>query len=141
MKINEHMKEARTSRGMTRAELSRRSGLWRNSIEDYESGKMMPTLSNAMYLATALGISLSEFMTGIPVMHRDIVPSYAEINASTAKHRIAKNMTVAQLSKASGVYRLAIDGLEKDFFNVGAVKVLRLADALDISIDEYIGRG
>ena len=59
--IKKKVKQLRTSRGLTKIELSRRSGLSRSEITLIESGQRQPRLSTLTKLAKGLGVSIKKF--------------------------------------------------------------------------------
>lgn len=60
--IHESMREARENKRMSKAELSRESGVCEASICKYESGLTQPGLYNMIALADSLGISLDTYI-------------------------------------------------------------------------------
>jgi len=56
----ENLTRARERRGLSYAELGRRSGVHRVCIREYERCYYMPTLGNMVRLASALRVSLDE---------------------------------------------------------------------------------
>lgn len=57
------------------------------------------------------------------------------------KCRKEKGLTIVQLSQKSGIHRNTISGFEKDLHTPNLFNLIDLADTLNVSIDEYIGRG
>jgi transcriptional regulator with XRE-family HTH domain len=62
--LSTRLRRVREERGMSRSELAERAGLSRPTIWAWESGKTQPRNSNLQTLATALGISEIELVTG-----------------------------------------------------------------------------
>jgi transcriptional regulator with XRE-family HTH domain len=60
--IGEKLKAVRESRAQTRDQLSERSGLKKELIEQIESGALIPSLSPLIRLARALGVRLGTFL-------------------------------------------------------------------------------
>lgn len=53
--------------------------------------------------------------------------------------RLKQGMTIMELSHKTGINRNVIGRLEKDMYGGNISTIEMLADALHISIDEYIG--
>lgn len=62
MLIGDQIKELRTSKGITQAELAKKCGLNRNSIYKYEKNEMVPKLEQLHKIAAALGVPSSDFL-------------------------------------------------------------------------------
>ena len=62
MKMGEAAKAARIRRGMTIKELSRLSGIHVNTIIDFEKDRIYVKINTAECLATALGITIDEYI-------------------------------------------------------------------------------
>lgn len=61
--FGEKLRQERKKRGWSLGDLTRRSGVAKQSISRYENGVAFPNLMNALSLADALEISLDE-LTG-----------------------------------------------------------------------------
>ena len=74
----------------------------------------------------------------------DRVPPQKVGKVDAAKHmqaaRLSRGMNRAQLSRASGVAKVMIEKYELKGTYPGLRHLWSLADALDITIDEYVGR-
>jgi transcriptional regulator with XRE-family HTH domain len=68
MRMSEVMRERRAALGITQAELARAAGVDQRQIRRYEADETQPTLSVAVAIAKALGISVNE-LAGTPT-HR-----------------------------------------------------------------------
>lgn len=64
MTLGERIKLCRKRKGITQAELARKCGVNRTTINHYEHDIREPTLLNAMCVADALGISLEYLAKG-----------------------------------------------------------------------------
>lgn len=62
------------------------------------------------------------------------------IGQSIKHARIERGITQSELSKISGVQQPLISLWESDKFAPGAFNLICIADALDMSIDELVGR-
>ena len=63
-----------------------------------------------------------------------------EIGAAMRKHRESVGMTIWSLGQMSGVHPNTISNYELGKYGPSLINIVALADALDISIDKYIGR-
>jgi len=57
-----NMRQLREARGLTQAQMARRATLPRPTWSDLESGSANPTLAVLVKVATALSVSLEEFL-------------------------------------------------------------------------------
>ena len=55
-KVGNKIKELRTSRGMTQAQLAERVGIARVSIVSIETGRFIPTIETALRISEALAL-------------------------------------------------------------------------------------
>lgn len=60
--IGDTMRQARVELGISRTELSRRSGIPYNSIMGYEKGTVAPGIVALIRLADALGLPLDDYV-------------------------------------------------------------------------------
>ena len=68
MTLGERIRQERTQRGMTQAELARRIGVSKNTINMIEESKIAnPRFSRVLAIARQLGISLDALVHGVTV--------------------------------------------------------------------------
>ena len=65
MKLQDRLKELRTHQELTLKALAELSGLSVSYLSDIERGRTTPTLATLEQLATALGLSLLDFLSGV----------------------------------------------------------------------------
>lgn len=68
------------------------------------------------------------------------VSSMQSIGLTMRKHRKNKNLTINELADKSGVHKNTIINCEKDKIVPSLYTLIDLADTLNVSLDEYIGR-
>ena len=68
MKIGEHIKEIRISKGFTQVELSEKSGIAVRTIQRIENGEVTPSIYSLNAIGAALDVKLNE----IPVVENDV---------------------------------------------------------------------
>lgn len=56
------IEEMRLKKGITQAELSRRTKISQPRISEYESGKRIPTMVNLFKMSEAMGCSIADIM-------------------------------------------------------------------------------
>ena len=56
------MKQAREDRGLSVSELAKASGMTRQAVTNYETGKQMPSLTALVSLSDALHMSVDDFI-------------------------------------------------------------------------------
>lgn len=64
MEIGARLRAAREALGLTQAEFYRRAGIAQNAYSQYESGKRLLTLNQAIKLRDAFGLSLDWLFQG-----------------------------------------------------------------------------
>ena len=62
--ICDNLKQLRTARGLTQAEVAQRLGVTRQTISSYESGRTMPDLETLKRLTDILGCDLEQLLYG-----------------------------------------------------------------------------
>lgn len=62
MALAENIKERRTAKGMTMEELARIVGVSKMTISNYENGIKIPTIYNALQLASALDTTVESLV-------------------------------------------------------------------------------
>lgn len=62
MSIGKAMADARVRAGLSQYRLAARSGVEQNYISQYERDKHVPSITNTVRLADALGISIDEYI-------------------------------------------------------------------------------
>jgi transcriptional regulator with XRE-family HTH domain len=65
MKLQERMKEVRTASDLTLKGLAERTGLSVSYLSDIERGRTTPSLGTLETLATALGMTVIDLLTGV----------------------------------------------------------------------------
>ncbi|WP_346890712.1 helix-turn-helix transcriptional regulator [Clostridium sp. UBA3887] len=63
--LGKYLRNCRELRGLTREELSEKSGIEIDKITDYECGKLLFNAYDTHRLITAFGISIDEFFDGL----------------------------------------------------------------------------
>ena len=69
---SETIKDLRTRRNLTQAQLAEKIGVSSKTISKWETAKGLPDVSLLQPLAQALGISLIELMNGEPILNRNV---------------------------------------------------------------------
>ena len=64
MKIGEHIKEIRISKGFTQVELSEKSGIAVRTIQRIENGEVTPSIYSLNAFGAALDVKLNEVLIG-----------------------------------------------------------------------------
>lgn len=86
--LAERLLRLRQERGLSRAELSTRTGFSKPSIWAWESGKTMPRRSNLTVLADAFGLSERELLVGDPsAAHADPAAIAQQVHALVRSSR------------------------------------------------------
>jgi putative transcriptional regulator len=57
-RLGSHLKEVRTTAGLTQAELAERAGVSRKTINTVENGVFVPSTTLALLLARTLGVTV-----------------------------------------------------------------------------------
>jgi len=65
MKLQERLKEVRTAHNLTLKEFAARSGVSVSYLSDLERGRTTPSLGTLKLLATALGMTVIDVLTGV----------------------------------------------------------------------------
>ena len=62
MSVQSKIKDARKTKGLTQKQLADRLGVTQATVGQYETNKQPPKLSTLFKIATALGVSVSDFI-------------------------------------------------------------------------------
>ncbi|HHX69565.1 MAG TPA: helix-turn-helix transcriptional regulator [Gallicola sp.] len=62
MKLNEFLKEARIKKGLTQRQLAEKLGVKYQLIQQYEYGKLIPSVKRLIQLAKILDIDLNDIV-------------------------------------------------------------------------------
>lgn len=97
MDIKEQIRSARKKANLTQRELSEKAGMAIVTIQQYESGKRQPRVSQLTKIAAALGVGIDELL-GNPGRHTDQKEKPAEADIAFddftyAMHEEAKELT------------------------------------------------
>ena len=83
MKLHDRLKEVRATRNLTLKELAELTGLSVSYLSDIERGRTTPSLNTLQLLATALNMTVIDFLTGIDfageTTSASLPPSLAEL--------------------------------------------------------------
>lgn len=131
MNFIERMEEEMEAQGVTAVELARRVGVEPNTICSYLRGSQNPSDVSKAGVAKALGMDMAEVF---PEEETMTMGKWARL------HRLRAGMTRADLEEKSGVTAETIWSFELDRRGTNIFCIIQLADALNIGIDEYIGR-
>lgn len=104
MIIGNAIKEARKKKGLSQSELADLSGLNRNSIYNYETGKREPRIDALVAIAKALEISIDYFFE---------TPSILSQVARQAAEQVSENdnpMVIAANNAINAISGIASDG-------------------------------
>lgn len=85
MEFNERLKSLREERGLTQFQLSKKSGIAKRTIQNYESGAYRPRFDAAEKLASALEIPTSELLGEGGVLVAQAAEKYGSRGAKQAQ--------------------------------------------------------
>ena len=120
MKIGEHIKEIRISKGFTQVELSEKSGIAVRTIQRIENGEVTPSIYSLNAIGAALDVKLNE----IPVVENDgkfefkIVISNLSNLFVDSRMLIKRNWKVLMVISAALIGILYFEDLKSLFVNL-----------------------
>ena len=127
-KIGNKIKVVRESRSLTIEEVSMRSGLSAESIENIEKGELIPGLTPLVKIARVLGVRLGTFMDD----HETLGPV---VNRAGAEHEKAGEQNIVRFSERDNAR-----SSDLDFFSLARNKADRHMDPFIIDIYEPSGK-
>lgn len=140
MTIGEAIKKARHKKCWYQRELAANSNLGLETIGSYEIDEHVPRLDAAIMLADSMNISLQELLTG-KITHFKKKPLLSEEMGMNAKRiRGYKLLSRRQLAEKARVSTETIRRFECGETYPQTDMILSICNALEISVDEYIGR-
>ncbi|MBY4213502.1 XRE family transcriptional regulator [Rhodococcus sp. 15-725-2-2b] len=116
----------RESRGMSRADLARKSGLGGATVQQWESGTRSPQVDTLALVAKTLGLPISE-LVDVPRDQR-----------FPGDWRVLLGLTQPQLGQQVGISTSMIARIERGEVKLTDENARRLAAALEIGIDELV---
>ena len=142
MTMGEHARLARIAAGLTVTKLAGDAGLRESNIYNIETDKRSPSLVQLVSITSVLRIGMDEYL-GLPPRR----PFWEERNRRTtspgewARYLRAEKhfLSLRELSDRSGVNTQTITHFEKGRTVPRLNVLLELANAMDMSLDEYIG--
>lgn len=96
MRAGQLVREARRRRGLTQAQLARRSATTQNYVSRIERGAVEPTLPTVERLLHALGMRLLLDVVTLPPGNEDPAQLRADYAASSPEERIAHAMMLSE---------------------------------------------
>ena len=78
MKIGEHIKEIRISKGFTQSELSEKSGIAVRTIQRIENSEVTPSIYSLNAIGAALEVKLNEVYIELPERFNNDLLSFIE---------------------------------------------------------------
>jgi transcriptional regulator with XRE-family HTH domain len=64
--VGVHLRQVRTERGMSQSALERASGIPKARLSRYEHGHVEPRMSTLAQITESMGVSLPDFLRGMP---------------------------------------------------------------------------
>lgn len=139
MNYGDWARSARKAAGYTTQQsLADDCGLSWSTISALESGARLPRLSNLLKICRTLNLTPAAYLCGSPVI---CAPWYWSMDPTTAMRRCRQRagLSLMALSKKSGFTANTIMLQENGVSDPGMFAVIRLAEALGVGLDEYLG--
>ena len=130
--------KARMRRRISQEELAKKSGLSHLTIWRFENLEANPGLTSLIFICDVLGISITEYTTGRKPLRAPLSREY-DSAAVMRRWREKAGIDVPTLSERTGVSPSMIWAYEAGQRSPTLKKLVALAAAFDISIDEYVG--
>lgn len=116
----------RESRGMSRADLARKSGLGGATVQQWEAGTRSPQVDTLALVAKTLGLPIGE-LVDVPRDQR-----------FPGDWRVLLGLTQPQLGQQVGISTSMIARIERGEVKLTDENARRLATALEIGVDELV---
>ena len=134
MSIGEKIKTFRNRLNITQQELADLSGISLRALSNYEKGSRIPPLEIMIRIAKALNVDIKDLDEKSP-----LVDYYDDILGKKIKlYRKYKSLTQKQLADKIGVSEITIRRYESNQKEPKHNTLIKIAEALDISIKELI---
>jgi transcriptional regulator with XRE-family HTH domain len=130
----------RVARGLSQSRVARAAGLSQPALSTYEAGKRELRLTSASRLANVLGISLHDLTTGLPPP-QTVGPSgdgKPTIGRRARAWRMKRGLSQAKLAQLTHLTQKSLSNYETGKRELSLASALRLAAALDITLDDLI---
>ena len=132
------MRDMRIRHGMSQTELAADAGISTPTISFWERGKSDPSMFALQCVCDALGATFTEYVTG----HAIDPPKTARRGAEAAtmkRNRKNAKYSRARLARNAGISEQALYSYETGLREPRLPAMQKLAAALNMTIDEYIG--
>jgi transcriptional regulator with XRE-family HTH domain len=134
----EHAQKIREDCGYTKARLARAAGIDADLLGKLEIHDRLPRLHTLLCICRALGITPDQYL-GIEPKRDRWDRRTGSIGSHACAIRLRRGMTMAELAEKSLIGYPTIRTFEQGTRRVSTSVVLALAEALDVSLDEYLG--
>lgn len=138
MSKRHYMRSARVRYGFNQAELATVAGISTPTVSMWETDKSDPSLLALESVCDALGMTLTEYVTGNTVEPPKTAQRGAEA-ATMRRNRENAKLKQSTLAKLAGVSVQALWSYENNAREPRLSAMQKLAAALDMTIDEYVG--
>jgi transcriptional regulator with XRE-family HTH domain len=145
-KLGIYLREARTAKGQSSAELSEASGISSDTMEEYESGAQSPSLPELELLAYTLQKPLEHFIEGevqVPEKGRPIVQErflsirQRIIGTQLRKTRVEAELTLDDISQKTGIDEDKLHMYEMGGEPIPLPQLETLVSALNVSMRDF----
>ena len=132
------MYDMRIRYGMSQAELAAAAGISTPTISLWERGKSDPSMFALQSVCDALGATLTEYVTGNAIDPPKTAQRGAEAAIMKRNRKDAK-YSRARLARNAGISEQSLFSYETGLREPRLSAMQKLASALGMTIDEYIG--
>jgi transcriptional regulator with XRE-family HTH domain len=141
--VGRRARDWRVARGLSQARVARAAGLSQPTLSAYEAGKRQLRLTAASRLAAALEISLHDLTNGVPPPHTVGQSGEGEpaIGRRARAWRMKRGLSQARLGELTNLTSKSLSNYETGKRELSLASALRLAAALDITLDDLIPSG
>lgn len=137
MSISERLKELREERGLRQTDVASALGMHEQNYARYEQGTRVPRIEQLVAIADFFGVSLDYLAGRIEDPRAPIADSF--FRTRLVERRRAMGLTQKQLAEKSGCSESSISRYETGEYLPHIDPSLRIASALDTSLEYLFG--
>ena len=128
------IRELREERGLTLNELSKKAGLSISYLSEIERGSKKPSLKTIDKIAKALNVNKAQ------ILETEQLEISLTLGEKIRLIREERRLTISELANRSGISVSYLSEIERDTVNPSIATLRRIAEELEVSIADLMGK-
>jgi len=128
------IREFREERGLTLNELSKKAGLSISYLSEIERGSKKPSLKTIDKIAKALNVNKAQ------ILETDQLETSLTLGEKIRLVREDRGLTISELANRAGISVSYLSEIERDTVNPSIATLRRIAEELEVSVADLMGK-